>query len=976
MVRVLNVAEKPSVAKEVSAVLSANSCSNDSTCAQYNRMHRFSYALPGYGQSEMVFTSVLGHLMDHRFSDPALLQWSACDPAELFDAAVVKGVRDGMDEVKRNLQQQARQCQVLVLWLDCDREGENIATEVAEVCCEANPQLQVRRARFSALTHADLTRACNQLVDIHRGEADAVDARAELDLRSGAAFTRFQTLLLRDSCALPEGQDMISYGPCQFPTLGFIVERWLAIQAFVPQDFWSIKCRVSDPQSETDSATVDFAWQRGSGRVFDRQVGAILLGQCLAVGSGTVIQADGRRKTKWAPVPLATVEFQKRASRFLRISSDEAMNIAEKLYQKGILSYPRTETDQFQESIDLSALVNEQTHNPNGQVAQYASTLLQQNRMRRPRPGGHDDNAHPPIHPTKRPPANLSGNDLKVYDLIARHFLACVSHDAEGEMSQVVLSIASEKFRAHGSMVKQRNYLEIYPWDKWANNTIPTFNAGQAVVPCSLELIKSATQPSGLLTESDLIAMMDRKGIGTDATIASHIETMLKRGYATKDSSQHFHPTDLGRALLDGYDKIQHLTIDLTDPQLRAEMEMDMNRISRGEKTRAEVVNEQRRILGDVFRQCQHGKTTLQQTVFAQFGARPQVDATDWRTVRRQFSVCGQCDELMALKTAPQDGRKKKRAVSCGTCMETHELPPGDHKLEAHDFKCRICNFQVIKVTNASTDKSHYVCPHCFMKPPADFSGESGGMRCFKCAHTDCKLATGSNTGEGAAAAPVRSCTQCRQPMLLKRSPAGLWRLSCNGYPNCKEVVWLPKQATQVQVTPDSCARCGQKLLQLTFKPGSVQPADMSEPPHRHTGCSSCDGVLQGLMGGSQVGYSPSRGGGAGRGAPQANFNGARSFANLANGLSATRAGSTSHRQQQQQQQRGALGQQPMGALNFNGGAKRAPQQQQQQPTKQRRILCKCNASARRKMQDVRGREPRWFYMCGVERCDFFQFET
>ena len=329
-------------------------------------------------------------------------------------------------------------------------------------------------------------------------------------------------------------------------------------------------------------------------------------------------------KSKWAPVPLATVEFQKRVSRWLRISSDAAMTIAEKLYQQGILSYPRTETDQFQDTIDLGALVNVQTSNPNGQIAQYASQLQQPNRMRRPRDGGHDAKAHPPIHPTKPPPANLSGNDLKVYDFVARHFLACVSHDAQGEMSQVILQIASEKFRAYGSMVKQRNYLDIYPWEKWANNTIPTFNVGQVVVPASLELAKSSTQPLGLLTEADLIAMMDRQGIGTDATIATHIETMLKRGYATKDGSQQFHPTDLGRALLDGYDKIQHLTTDLTDPQMRAEMEMDMNRISRGEKTRTEVVDEQRRILGGVFRQCQNGKDALHQAVFAQLGAKPQ----------------------------------------------------------------------------------------------------------------------------------------------------------------------------------------------------------------------------------------------------------------------------------------------------------------------------------------------------------------
>ena len=561
-------------------------------------------------------------------------------------------------------------------------------------------------------------------------------------------------------------------------------------------------------------------------------------------------------------------------------------------------------------------------------------------------------------------------------------------------------------------MVKERNYLDIYPWDKWANNTIPTFNVGQDVEPASLELVQSSTTAAGLLTEADLIAMMDREGIGTDATIATHIETMLKRGYATKDSSQHFHPTDLGRALLDGYDRIQHLTTDLTDPAMRAEMEADMNRISRGEKTRLAVVQEQSRILGGLFRQCQNGKSTLHQTVLAELGARAQMDVSDWRTVRREFSTCGDCDSQMALKTVTADGGRKQRALACGTCSTTHEIPSGDHKLEAIDFKCRICNFQVLKVTNTSTDKSHHVCPSCFKKPPADFGGE-GEMRCFKCTHSDCKLATGT-AGPGGGDAPVRKCTKCRQlsAMVLKRSPNGGYRLSCKAYPACKEVVWLPKQASAVKVTANSCARCGgqQKLLEFAFKPGTVQPGEMSDPPLKHVGCMSCDRLLQSLSGGGAVvGYSPSRGGGGGgggaaaaAGAPGGGFNGAASFSNLAGALGGGCGRGSGNGQRQQQMQQQALGQQPMGAAAFNGGGggsgggggratavftKRAAPaaMQQQQPAAKRRsgpIVCKCSMPANRSQQSGRMANPRFFYMCPRQRgsggtpCDFFQFET
>ena len=183
--------------------------------------------------------------------------------------------------------------------------------------------------------------------------------------------------------------------------------------------------------SGAGTATVNFTWERGGGggRVFDRRIGAVLLQRCVRAAEGVVVRSAGRQKNKWAPTPLATVEFQKRCSRWLRISSDQAMNVAEKLYQQGILSYPRTETDVFPDTMDLADLVGKQTGNPNAAIAGYATQLLQPNRMRTPRSGGHDDKAHPPIHPTAPPPAGLQGVEKQVYEFVARHFLACVSHD-------------------------------------------------------------------------------------------------------------------------------------------------------------------------------------------------------------------------------------------------------------------------------------------------------------------------------------------------------------------------------------------------------------------------------------------------------------------------------------------------------------------------------------------------------------------
>ena len=182
---------------------------------------------------QMLFSSVAGHLLELEFKPP-YNKWHGCRPVDLYDAPVVKGVNPNSAENKKiaeNLHRLARRAQWLVLWLDCDREGENIAFEVMQVCREANPNLLVRRARFSALIPREIFHAINNLVEPNASESAAVDVRQEIDLRIGSSFTRLQTLLLQDrfdwSPLLQAGRDrmLLSYGPCQFPTLGLIVKR-------------------------------------------------------------------------------------------------------------------------------------------------------------------------------------------------------------------------------------------------------------------------------------------------------------------------------------------------------------------------------------------------------------------------------------------------------------------------------------------------------------------------------------------------------------------------------------------------------------------------------------------------------------------------------------------------------------------------------------------------------------------------------
>jgi DNA topoisomerase-3 len=228
------------------------------------------------------------------------------------------------------------------------------------VCRKSNGRLTIKRARFSALTHNEVWRA----VGTHLGLPDdaaaaAVQLRQEIDLRLGAAFTRFQTMALQDAFdwgafANEEGKGpLISYGPCQFPTLGFIVRRAWEAAAHVPERFWRIV--LSHAPGGGAPGRADFLWKRA--RLFDERCAGALFELCVSAGTALVTDVSGAVKHRWAPVPLNTLEMQKRTCSKLRISPEAVMKLAEELYQTGFISYPRTETDAFPKDLDLRAIV-------------------------------------------------------------------------------------------------------------------------------------------------------------------------------------------------------------------------------------------------------------------------------------------------------------------------------------------------------------------------------------------------------------------------------------------------------------------------------------------------------------------------------------------------------------------------------------------------------------------------------------------
>uniref|UniRef100_A0A670JML9 DNA topoisomerase n=1 Tax=Podarcis muralis TaxID=64176 RepID=A0A670JML9_PODMU len=668
--KVLCVAEKNDAARGIADILSN---SRMRRVGARNSDTIFIYS----NNVAVVMTSVSGHLLAQDFKIP-FRKWHSCNPLVLFDAEIETFCPENYMDIKRTLEREVQQCQALVIWTDCDREGENIGFEIINVCKAVKPSLQVFRARFSEITPGAIRTACENLTQPNQNISDAVDVRQELDLRIGAAFTRFQTLRFQKLFPNVLAEQLISYGSCQFPTLGFVVERFKAIQAFVPELFYKIKVT-----HDHEEGTVDFSWKRN--RLFNHTACLVLYQMCMEDPVATVVEIGSRPRSKWRPLPLDTVELEKLASRKLKINAKETMKIAEKLYTQGYISYPRTETNIFPKDLNLPNLVQLQTQDPHWGA--FAQRILDQGGPT-PRSGTKSDQAHPPIHPTKYA-GNLQGNDQRLYEFIVRHFLACCSQDAKGQETTVEIDIANERFVAHGLMILARNYLDVYPYEKWSDKVIPVYERGSRFQPTTVEMTDGETSPPQLLTEADLISLMEKHGIGTDATHAEHIETIKSRMYVGLTPEQRFLPGELGMGLVEGYDAMGY---EMSKPDLRAELEADLKLICEGRKEKSVVLREQIQKYKRVFIEAVAKAKKLDEALSQYFGEVTHVAQEEeiYPAMPDPVRKCPQCNSDMVLKTKKNGGF----FLSClgyPTCKSAVWFPDSLLEVSKDDSICEVC---------------------------------------------------------------------------------------------------------------------------------------------------------------------------------------------------------------------------------------------------------------------------------------------
>jgi DNA topoisomerase-1 len=569
-VDVLVVCEKNSVAKAVASALS-----DDYKTLSVNEVPCYSFVKDG---KKWIVMGLKGHLMDFDF-DAKLNQWGSVDPKELFKASPVRVFREESLRYVDALRELARRAEEVVLALDADVEGEGIAFEVMDVVRAVNPYAEFKRAWFSSLDKGELLEAFRNLREPNKRLADKCFARSIIDLTVGASFTRLLTLKVREveSSALPKGH-FISYGPCQSPTLYFVVKRAIERESFQSQRFYRVvaKLKVGDRVLEVEHAKGRFGSKEEAEEVMAR------------AGKATTAEVEDVRATKAKrepPKPLDTVELESLASKHLNIRAKRALDIAEELYRRGLISYPRTETQVYPPSAyeRLKAFAN------HPEFGDYVRRLLAAGA--KPTSGPKDDRAHPPIHPiraaTKDEVERALGRDgWRLYELIARHFIATFSPPAHLEGRRYVFNIGGEGFTLATLEVVDEGFFAIYRYDYPKEVPHLPVKAGDRVQVLSVEVREGRTEPPPYLSESELLKLMEKWGIGTDATMQDHIQTNVDRGYMYIEAKRCI-PTELGKRLIIQLEK--HVP-ELVRPEIRGMMERELAKIASGDEEMESVI--------------------------------------------------------------------------------------------------------------------------------------------------------------------------------------------------------------------------------------------------------------------------------------------------------------------------------------------------------------------------------------------------
>ncbi|QGX94918.1 DNA topoisomerase I [Haloplanus rallus] len=763
----LIVTEKDNAARRIADILSDGSAESD----RVNGVNVYKW-----GGKRCIGLS--GHVVGVDFP-PEYGDWRDVEPVELVSADVEK--RPTQENIVAALRRLARDASRIHIATDYDREGELIGKEAYELVREVNEAAPVDRVRFSSITDREVQEAFADPDDLDFDLAAAGEARQIIDLMWGASLTRFLSLSARQL-----GDDFISVGRVQGPTLKLIVDREREIDAFDSEDYWELFAALTK-DSETfeaqyfyldaDDNEAERVWEEARADAVDRTLSA--------ASTATVDEVRRRTRTDDPPAPFNTTQFIRAASG-IDYSAQRAMSIAEDLYTAGYVTYPRTDNTVYPEDLEPRALLDALSDGP--RFGDDAADLLDADEIT-PTAGDEETTDHPPIHPTDElpSPSDLSEDEWVVYELVVRRFLATVADAATWEHLRVVAAVDGDdedlRLKANGKRLVDPGYHAVYPYRSTTENYVPDVAEGEELAVTEARLEAKQTQPPRRYGQSRLIETMEDMGIGTKATRHDVIQKLYDRGYIEGDPPR---PTRLARGVVEASEEFADRIVS---EEMTARLEEDMQAIARGEADLDEVTDESREILERVFDRLEDSREAL--------GDHLRESLKADKTV----GPCPECGADLVIRRS----RGGSYFVGCDgypDCEYTLPLPSTGKPILLDD----VCGEHGLHDVKMLAGRKTFVhgCPLC----AAEAADEEPDLIVGPC--PECGA---DHDGE----------------LAVKRLRSGGRLVGCTRYPDCEYSLPMPRRG-EVERVEETCEEHGLPGLRITYEDADREPWDLGCP--------------------------------------------------------------------------------------------------------------------------------------------------
>lgn len=574
----------------------------------------------------------------------------------------------GKGEIIKRLREAVKKADKVYLAADPDREGEAIAWHLAYLL-GLNPSSPCR-VEFNEITKQAVRESLKHPRPIDQNRVDAQQARRVLDRLVGYNLSP----LLWDK--VKRG---LSAGRVQSVAVKLICDRQREIEAFKPEEYWTITVHLAKETKEEFPARLV---GRGADKLeIKDEASAQALVDELKKQEIIVLDVTRRERHKNPHPPFTTSTLQQEAARKLGFTVKKTMSLAQQLYEGlevgkegrvGLITYMRTDSTRISPVARQEALAYiGRTYGPEYKGAGTFATAR-----------GKIQDAHEGIRPTQvnRLPRDvapyLTRDQLRLYTLIWERFVA--SQMAPAVFDQVTVDIAAGELRlkATGSQIKFRGYTAVYEESRETEDednkelALPPLRPGEKLALVKTVPEQHFTQPPPAYTEASLVKTLEEKGIGRPSTYAPTVETIIKRGYVTREQKK-LKPTELGYLVTD---LLREYFPEIIDEKFTAEMEDKLDQIEEGKAEWRQVVGE---FYPGFANQVQQAREKMQEVHVGE-------EMSD--------EVCELCGRRMVIK----EGRFGKFLACPGfpDCRNTKPLREGT------GIKCPLCGGEILVKTS------------------------------------------------------------------------------------------------------------------------------------------------------------------------------------------------------------------------------------------------------------------------------------